>query len=47
MREHLLFSSNDLFDDFADGSSTNGTSTFTDGELGSLFHSDWVNEFDG
>ena len=31
----------------SDGASANGAATFTDGELGTLFHSDWVDEFDG
>lgn len=42
-----LMTVSELFKDFADGAGADGTSTFTDGELGSLFHSDWVNEFNG
>jgi len=34
-----------LLNDFVNGSRTNGTTTFTNRELRSLFNRDWVNEF--
>ena len=34
-------------ENFGNGASADGPTTFTDGELGSLFHGDGVDEFDG
>ena len=36
----------ELFKDFADSAGADGTSTFTDGELGAFFNGDRVNHFD-
>lgn len=48
MRRGLISKSlTKLVKDVGDGASTNGAAAFTDGELGSLFHSDRVDQLDG